>query len=148
MFELVSEAPFTDGVAPGIDDDVAPVVDDKGTSGSLGKLSVFDFGDDIDPNFSVNAAIGGVVVFGLIPEAPFTDSVALGIDDGVASVVDDKGTSGSMGKLSVYNILAGLLPTNGIRISIREKRRKKPLPLLDTLEVYKRNQLVWSVTTQ
>ena len=145
MFDLVPEVPFTgDSVAPGIDDNVAPVVGEKET---LGKLSVFDFGDDIDLNFSVDAGVGGVVVLDLIPEAPFTASVVPGSDESVASVVDDKGTSGSLGKLPVYIILAGLLPTNGIRMSIREKK-KKSSPLLDTLKVYKRMQLARSVPTQ
>ena len=120
VFDFVPEVPFTsDSVAPGTDDNVVTVVGDKGTSGSLGKLS------NIDVNISVDAAVGGVVVFDLISEAPFTDGVAPGIDDSVVvSVLDDKGTSGSLGKLSVYNILAGLLPTDGIRLSIREKREK------------------------
>ena len=44
MFESGLEASFTAGVAPGVDDEnVAPVVvGDKGTSGSLGKLSVYN----------------------------------------------------------------------------------------------------------
>ena len=111
---MVLESPFSNSVAPGIDDNVAPVVGDKGASGFF-KLSVFDFSDDIDPDFSADEAIGGVVVvFDLIPEAPFADGVAPGIDGDVAPVVGDKGRSGSLGKLSVYIILAGLLHrTNG-----------------------------------
>ena len=42
MFDLVLEAPFTAGVAPGVDETVAPVVGGKGTSGGLGKLSVYN----------------------------------------------------------------------------------------------------------
>ena len=42
MFDLVLEAPCTAGVAPGVDENVAPVVGDKGTSGKLGKLSVYN----------------------------------------------------------------------------------------------------------
>ena len=42
MFDLVLEAPFTAGVAPGVGDNVAPVAGDKGTSGKLGKLSVYN----------------------------------------------------------------------------------------------------------
>ena len=112
--------------------------------------SFFDFRDNTDLDFLVDEAVEGVVVVfeipeaiptdGVapgIPEATFTDGVAPGIPeatfaDGVApgidgNVVGDKGTSGSLGKLSVYKILAGLLhrkPTDVIRTSIREKRRK------------------------
>ena len=76
-------------------------------------------------------------------EAPLTDGVAPGIDD---NFVDDKESSGSLGKLSVYNILAGLLHRKPIDVisnvnQRREnKKKKKPLPLLDTLKVYKRKQ--------
>ena len=75
--------------------------------------SVFDFGEDTDlDDFSSDEAVGSVVVvFDLILlEASFTSGVAPGIDDSVlTSVVGDKGTSGSLGNLFVYNTLAGLL---------------------------------------
>ena len=122
MFDLSPEAPITDSVAPGIDDSVAPLVGDKGTSDFLGKLSVFDFDDD---DFSVDE---NVVVFDLIiPEVPFTDGVAPGIDDSVAPVVGDKGTSGSFGKLSVYTILAGLLQhrTNRRNLEYQSSEKEK-----------------------
>jgi hypothetical protein len=71
----------------------------------------------------------------LLVEASFTAGVAPGIDDIVApvdAVVGDEGivgtvlvgTSGSLGKLSVYNILAELLHRINrckIKMSIREK---------------------------
>jgi hypothetical protein len=80
----------------------------------LSSESVFVFfGDDIDVDLSVTEAVGCVVVlFESALETPFTAGVAPGIDDNVTpveAVVGDDGTSGSLGKLSVYNILAGLL---------------------------------------
>jgi len=72
--------------------------------------SVFDFFD-----FSVDeAVVGVVVVFDLALEASFKSSVVPGIDDNAVPVVgdkeaDDKGTPDSLGKLSVYSTLAGLL---------------------------------------
>lgn len=79
------------------------------------------FDENID-DLAVDEAVGVVVVvvveFGLVLVASFTVGVAPGIDDNEAPVVavvgdegmmGDKGTSGSLGKLSVYNTLAELL---------------------------------------
>ena len=46
--------------------------------------SVFDFGDDIDVDLSVDKAVGVVVIFDLELGAPFTTNVASRIDDNVA----------------------------------------------------------------
>lgn len=70
------------------------------------------FGDEIVVDVAVDEAVSGVVVSILVLEVSFTVGVAPGIDDNVDpvdAVVGDKGTSGSLGKLSVYNILAELL---------------------------------------
>ena len=84
--------------------------------------SFFDFRDEKKLGFLVDEAVGGVVVV----EAPLTDGVAPGIDD---NFVDDKESSGSLGKLSVYNILAGLLhrkPTDVIsNVNQRRENKKK-----------------------
>jgi len=87
MFDWPS---FIAGVAPGIDDNAVPVVlrvDNEGSSGSLGKLSVYN-----------TLAL-------LLFSAP-------GIDDNAAPDVlrvGAEGSSGSLGKLSVYNTLVLLL---------------------------------------
>lgn len=99
--------------------------------------SFFDFRDNTDLDFLVDEAVEGVVVVFEIPEATPTDGVAPGIPeatftDGVApgidgNVVGDKGTSGSWENYLCIKFLAGLLhrkPTDVIRTSIREKRRK------------------------
>jgi hypothetical protein len=97
--------------------------------------STFDFDDFV---FSVDEAVSVVIVFvvGIVVsdlelEALLTAGVAPGSDDNVAPVVvvvvGEKGTSGSLGKLSVYNTLAGLLHrTNRCNKNVnqREKKRK------------------------
>ena len=114
-------------------------------------LSVFDFGDDndlvapapVDPPVDVDgvdvSATEGVVIVLVVAilasvlglAEPFTAGVAPGVDDvaafDVLVLVFGEGTSGSLGKLSVYNTLALLLhrPTNvNCGTKIKEQKEK------------------------
>jgi hypothetical protein len=97
--------------------------------------STFDFFGDIKDDKAVVAVF---LVVSLVSEleVSFSASVAPGIDDNEvpvdtfvndAGTTGDKGSSVSLGKLSVYNTLAELLNTfNQVnKLSIGEKRENK-----------------------